>query len=419
MVTMARQWHNVRLNSESVTIIMENNQALQLLGGITPAEFLAEYWHKKPLLIRKAIPDFSGLLSPEELAGLACEEEVQSRIVEEINGQWHASHGPFDENDFARLPDKPDPQHRWTLLVQSVNHYLPEASALLQQFDFIPHARLDDLMVSYAPDGGGVGPHFDSYDVFLLQGQGKRLWRVSAQHDFSLIDDAPLRILKHFDTTQEWLLEAGDMLYLPPHLAHWGIAVSDGGLDCMTYSIGFRSPKHQELATEFLGYMQDKLHQEHLLLDGIYEDADLTLQRHAAEIGSSMVDKVAAILSNIQWSKQDVADFLGSYLSEPKPDVVFDPNKKISSNSFRQRITAHGIMLDLKSQMLFAGSTFYLNGEAIPPCGSSTTLLAKLADQRSLCAEDILTLVAEETMLKQLHAWYLAGYLQINTGGST
>ena len=146
---------------------MAKNQALQLLGGITAAEFLAEYWQKKPLLIKNAISDFQGLLSPEELAGLACEDDVQSRIVEYINGKWHASHGPFDDDDFARLPQKPSAQHNWTLLVQSVNHYLPEAAELLQQFDFIPHARLDDLMVSYAPDGGGVGPHFDSYDVFL------------------------------------------------------------------------------------------------------------------------------------------------------------------------------------------------------------------------------------------------------------
>ena len=170
------------------------NKPLPLLSGITPKAFLAEYWHKKPLLIKNAIADFTGLLSPEELAGLACEDEVQSRIVEEINGVWHAKHGPFDENDFAALPDQPNPNHRWTLLVQSVNHYLPEASALLQQFDFIPHARLDDLMVSYAPDGGGVGPHFDSYDVFLLQGQGQRLWRISEQTDLSLIEGAPLRL---------------------------------------------------------------------------------------------------------------------------------------------------------------------------------------------------------------------------------
>jgi 50S ribosomal protein L16 3-hydroxylase len=394
---------------------MAKNQALQLLGGLTPAEFLSDYWHKKPLLIKNAIPNFTGLLSPEELAGLACEDEVQSRIVEEINGQWHASHGPFDDEDFAKLPEKPDPKHRWTLLVQTVNHYLPEARELLQQFDFIPHARLDDLMVSYAPDGGGVGPHFDSYDVFLVQGQGKRLWRVSEQSDLELIEGAPLRILKNFDTAQEWLLEAGDMLYLPPQLAHWGIAVSDGKVDCMTYSIGFRAPKNQELATEFLGYMQDKLNQEQLTITGMYEDSDLSLQEHAAEISTGMVTKVAEILKKIQWSNNDVTDFLGSYLSEPKPDVVFDANKKISLSNFNKNLAKSGITLDLKSQMLFTGNTFYLNGEAVTYTGESAQMLTKLADLRALSVDDLNNgQTSDDRLLKQLHEWYLAGFLHFN-----
>lgn len=394
---------------------MAKNQALQLLGGLTPAEFLSDYWHKKPLLIKNAIPNFTGLLSPEELAGLACEDEVQSRIVEEINGQWHASHGPFDDEDFAKLPEKPDPKHRWTLLVQTVNHYLPEARELLQQFDFIPHARLDDLMVSYAPDGGGVGPHFDSYDVFLVQGQGKRLWRVSEQSDLELIEGAPLRILKNFDTAQEWLLDAGDMLYLPPQLAHWGIAVSDGKVDCMTYSIGFRAPKNQELATEFLGYMQDKLNQEQLTITGMYEDSDLSLQEHAAEISTGMVTKVAEILKKIQWSNNDVTDFLGSYLSEPKPDVVFDANKKISLSNFNKNLAKSGITLDLKSQMLFTGNTFYLNGEAVTFTGESAQMLTKLADLRALSVDDLNNgQTSDDRLLKQLHEWYLAGFLHFN-----
>lgn len=390
---------------------MTNNQPRQILGGITPTQFLAEYWQKKPLLIKNAIPNFQGLLSPEELAGLACEEDVQSRIVEEINGIWHASHGPFDDADFAKLPEQPDPSHRWTLLVQSVNHFLPEASQLLQEFNFIPHARLDDLMVSYAPDGGGVGPHFDSYDVFLLQGQGKRLWRISEQTDLSLIEGAPLRILKNFDTAQEWLLEAGDMLYLPPHLAHWGIAVSDGRVDCMTYSIGFRAPKNQELATEFLGYMQDRLNQDAINIAGMYQDADLKLQEHSAEISQDMISKVSAILKKIHWSALDVGDFLGTYLSEPKPDVVFDANKKISLGNFNKKLLSHGIALDLKSQMLFINNKFYLNGEAAAFAQRSACLLSKLADDRQLNAGDMNQEPLEEKLQQQLHDWYLAGFV--------
>lgn len=387
------------------------NKPLQLLGGLTPAQFLAEYWQKKPLLIKNAIPNFNGLLSPEELAGLACEEGVQSRIIEEINGVWHAKHGPFDDEDFAALPEQTDPKHRWTLLVQSVNHYLPEASQLLQQFDFIPHARLDDLMVSYAPDGGGVGPHFDSYDVFLLQGQGKRLWRISEQTDLSLVEGAPLRILKNFDTAQEWILEAGDLLYLPPHLAHWGIAVAHNNVDCMTYSIGFRAPKNQELATEFLGFMQDQLNQEAIHIEGIYQDADLSLQTHPAEISDTMVSKVSKTLQKIQWSNQDIAKFLGTYLSDPKADVVFDANKKLSIGKFNDKLTKSGIALDLKSQMLFAGNIFYLNGESVMFLDESATILKQLADTRHLTPGDLAHKVIGDDLLQQLLTWYIAGYL--------
>lgn len=379
---------------------MANNKVLTLLNGLTPVQFLAEYWQKKPLLIRQAIPEFSGLLSADELAGLACEDDVQSRIVQLKKGKWSVQHGPFDESSFSKLPEKD-----WTLLVQSVNHYLPEASELLQQFDFIPHARLDDLMVSYAPPGGGVGPHFDSYDVFLLQGQGKRLWRISEQKDLSLVEGAPLRILQNFVTEQEFMLEAGDMLYLPPQIAHWGIAAADGE-DCLTYSIGFRAPKHQELVTEFLGYMQDKLAQEKLVLTGMYQDSDLTMTEHPGEISASMIGKVTDILNKIQWSEQDVAEFLGQYLSEPKPDVLFDPNK-MALKKFSDKLASEGISLDLKSQMLFTGNTFYLNGEAATFNGEAGALLKTLADKRTMQPYS-----GKDTALQQqLYDWYVAGYL--------
>jgi 50S ribosomal protein L16 3-hydroxylase len=183
----------------------------------------------------------------------------------------------------------------------------------------------------------------------------------------------------------------------------------------MTYSIGFRAPKNQELATEFLGYMQDKLNQEQLTIAGIYEDADLRLQEHAAEISNGMVTKVAEILKKIQWSNNDVADFLGSYLSEPKPDVVFDANKKNSLGNFNKSFAKYGITLDLKSQMLFTGNTFYLNGEAVTFTGESAKLLTKLADLRVLSADDLdNSQITDESLLKKLHEWYLAGFLHFN-----
>jgi len=374
--------------------IKRYEQPLTLLGGITPSQFLTEYWQKKPLLIRASVPEFKGILSPDELAGLACEDDAQARLVQYTKAGWQLEQGPFHEKRFSKLPVKD-----WTLLVQGVNHHLPEAMQLLQQFDFIPHARLDDLMVSYAPDGGGVGPHFDSYDVFLLQGQGKRLWRVSEQQDLSLVEGAPLRILKNFEADQEWLLEAGDMLYLPPHIAHWGIAEGD----CMTYSIGFRAPSAQELGVEFLSYLQEKCE-----LSGMYQDPDLEPQLHPAKIGTEMVNQVAGMLSNLKWTQDDVAIFLGQHLSEPKAHVVFDPPKSISFAVFKKRIEKHGIALDLKSLMLFNGEKYFINGELAELPESSANAIRELADHRYLAP----AVHADTILIEKLHAWYLAGYLQ-------
>lgn len=375
----------------------KNKEIRVLLGGITPAVFLRDYWQKKPLLIRGAMPGFNGLLSSEELAGLACEEDVESRLVTQSKGRWRLEQGPFDEGRFGKLPKK-----GWTLLVQNVNHFVQQAADLLREFDFIPHARLDDLMVSYAPDGGGVGPHFDSYDVFLLQGQGQRLWRISEQQDLRLVDGAPLRILENFHTEQEWLLEPGDMLYLPPQIAHWGIAVGD----CMTYSIGFRAPAAQELVTEFLAYLQEKC-----VVEGMYADADLEVQRHPAKIGAGMLKQVTTMLKQIQWDESDVTEFLGCYLSEPKPHVVFDKPRAITEAMFRKRLQKNGVRLSGKSQMLFHSKQFFINGEPLEVPESSLSCLKQLADTKYLPAAHY----SDDFLLTKLYAWYLAGYLEFQT----
>lgn len=379
---------------------MAKNQALTLLGGLTPSEFLVEYWQKKPLLIKNAIPHFTGLLTPEELAGLACEEDVQSRIAQIKNNKWIVKNGPFDEAVFNKLPNKD-----WSLLVQSVNHYFPEAADLLAQFDFIPHARLDDLMVSYAPDGGGIGAHVDSYDVFLLQGCGRRNWKISSQHDLSLIEGAPLKILKHFEPEQEWTLEAGDMLYLPPQIAHWGIAVGD---NCMTYSIGFRAPKQQELMHEFLSYLQDGLALQNT--QNLYSDPDLQLQTHPAEIGDTMIDQVNTMLQKITWDKQQVADFLGKYLTEPKPDVFFEQAYNISKKQFTARLQQKTLRLDLKSQLLFTNDVFFLNGEKLLVENALIETLKEFADKRYLDKNhltDHLCSLLADALLEH----YLAGFI--------
>ena len=379
---------------------MRMDKPLRLLDGLKPSEFLRDYWQKKPLLIRAALPDFTGLLDPSELAGLACEDEVQARIIQHKNKKWSVKNGPFDDSDFARLSKKD-----WTLLVQSVNQHLPEAADLLAQFNFIPHARLDDLMVSYAPDGGGVGAHFDSYDVFLLQGSGKRRWKISAQKDLSLVENAPIKILQNFEAEQEWVLEAGDMLYLPPHIAHLGTAEGD---DCMTYSIGFRAPKTQELIHEFLNYLQDNI-----AVEGLYEDADLTLQQHPAEINENMLKKVGEMLQKITWDKNNVVDFLGKYLTEPKPDLVFAPARKISKADFTNKLAQKSLHLNLKSQMLFHADNFYLNGEKLGVPSTIITEIREFSDTKTLNTP-ALSAKIHAALCDVLYDAYLSGFINFN-----
>ncbi len=373
-------------------------KSLPLLNNLSPRQFLAEYWQKKPLLIRQAIPNFKGLLTPNELAGLACEEDAQSRIVKLETNQWLVEHGPFKEAAFSSLP-----KTNWSLLVQSVNHHIPEANDLLSQFNFIPHVRLDDLMVSYAPTGGSVGAHVDAYDVFLLQGSGKRRWKINTQPDLTLIDNAPLAILKHFEAEQEWVLESGDMLYLPPNVAHHGIAEDDA---CMTYSIGFRSPKAEELTHAFLEYLQDTIK-----VTGLYEDPDLTPQKHPAEISESMVKKVETILSKTSWDTNAVADFLGRYMSEPKPDIIFETQTPITVDGLSNLLLASVLQLNLQSRMLFIKDHFYINGEPLNVAPNIVNCMRKLADTRKLDAS-ALNLQLRQQIAATLQDAYSAGYVK-------
>lgn len=367
----------------------------QLLGGISPEVFLRDFWQKRPLLVRNAIPDFTGLISPADLFELASDEDVQARLVRQKKAGWDLQFGPFSASTFKPKRDK----SLWTLLVQELNHYLPSAEALLQQFDFIPHARLDDLMVSYAPAGGGVGPHFDSYDVFLLQGHGHRRWQISAQQDLTLVEGAPLRILQNFSAEQEWVLGPGDMLYLPPHYAHNGIAEDE----CMTYSIGFRAPTTQEIATQFLVYMQDKL-----ALAGRYTDSDLSLQAHPAEMSASMLAQWSAMIAQVQWGQADIVEFAGRYLTEPKPHVYFiTPDAPLSQRAFVAQVKKQGVRLSPPSRMLFHQQQFYMNGEAVVLAGCETELI-EFADTREL------SLAAwPSPLLDWLYEAYIDGYVVV------
>ena len=368
--------------------------SLDLLGGITVNAFLRDYWQKKPLLIRQALPQFNGLLDLKQLIALACDQDAQARMVTQRRGLWQLHQAPFEPKDFDNLG-----KAKWTVLLQGLNHYLPEGAELLKQFNFIPHARLDDLMVSYAPKGGGVGPHFDAYDVFLLQGMGHRRWQISTQADRTLIEGAPLRILKDFKVEQEWVLEPGDMLYLPPHCAHNGIAEDE----CMTYSIGFRTPSYQELAEQFLVYLQDRL-----CVDGVYADPYLKTQRHPSEIGVDMLNQVEQAVRKVEWVKRDIAGFLGCYLSEPKPHIFFDsPEKPLSHARFEQTLKTKGVKLDLKTQMLCHDSTIFINGESHIVGKDAYRTLRILADSRQLNA----TAGLPPQALDLLYQWYTDGYI--------
>lgn len=367
---------------------------LPLLGGLTAKEFLRDYWQKKPLLIRQAIPGFKGLLSPQQLIELSCSEDAQSRLITLKRKQWQLQHGPFEAATFDGLG-----KSLWTVLVQGVNLTQPKATELLKQFNFIPLARLDDLMVSYAPKGGGVGPHFDAYDVFLLQGHGHRRWQISQQKDRSLVEGAPHKVLQNFIVEQEWVLQPGDMLYLPPQCAHNGIAEDD----CMTYSIGFRTPSYQELAEQFLVYLQD-----HVCVEGMYADPDLKTQSHPSEISNDMLQQVEHAIRKVQWGKREIAAFLGSYLSEPKPHIFFDPPAKpVSAARFEQLLQQRGVALDLQTQMLCHDHMVFINGEEHKVSKTSYPILRELADSRQLAASAKLN----SEVIDLLYQWYTDGYI--------
>lgn len=369
---------------------------LTLLGGLTPRQFLRDYWHKKPLLIRQAIPHFSPILSRDQLFELARREDVESRLISHFGKHWQMKSGPQPE--YPAFDKK-----AWTLLVQGVNLHDDAADALMQQFRFIPDARLDDLMISYATDEGGVGPHYDSYDVFLLQAHGQRRWRIGSQQDLALMEGMPLKILKHFRPEQEFVLEPGDMLYLPPHYAHDGIAVGE----CMTYSIGFRAPAYQELGESFLQFMADTVE-----LHGRYDDPDLAPTSHPAEINRAMLSRIAAEMEKIRFTENDIAIFLGEYLSEPKPNVFFDPPvRPMTPTRFAQAAGKRGIVLSRKTRMLYRNKHLFINGESFTLNRSDKIPLVTLANTRMLDGRSVS--MASQDVREALFAWYQDGWLEL------
>jgi 50S ribosomal protein L16 3-hydroxylase len=368
-----------------------------VLGTLTSAQFLRRHWQKRPLFIRGAIPDVREIFDADQMRRLACSEDVESRLVTRTRGKWQLEHGPFTR----RRLDRPGAKH-WSLLVQGVDTQLDTARDLLDRFNFIPYARLDDVMLSLAPPGGGVGPHFDSYDVFLLQVHGTRRWRIGAQRDLTLID-APLRILKRFVPQEEVVVEPGDLLYLPPRIAHDGIALTD----CITCSIGFRAPERQELAAAFLQWLPEALH-----LEGRYADPGLAPARRPAAIDTAMVRQIGRMLEGVRWNERMLARFLGEYLTEPKPNVWFaPPPSALPAAHFREHARRMGIRLHRKTRMLYRGDTLFINGESLVVPKAVRNEARALADARALAAPT----TRSAWWARTLYDWYCAGYVEFTT----
>ncbi len=378
---------------------MQTRKALQLLGNISASMFLREYWQKRPLLIRQAILQPQGQMDAISLFEAAKSESVEARLIERQGKKWHVLQGPFQGLQ------KRKSRHPWTLLVQGVNLFSTEADRLLRLFNFIPYSRLDDVMASYAVPGGGVGPHFDNYDVFLLQVTGRRRWRISDQADLSLVNNSPLKILKHFQPSQEWVLEPGDMLYLPPHWAHDGIALDH----CITWSIGFRAPPASEIVSAFLDYLQDELQ-----VPGRYCDPELKPQPHPGMISSALIDQYEAMISKIKWSRRDIENFVGRYLSEPKPQIYFIPPCSPSTlTSFRKSALKRGVCLDPRTLMLYRRRNLFINGEHVSlNSPEEAEIFSKLSDSRELDIPELAILDRLATLAK-IHEMYKNGFLHL------
>ena len=391
---------------------MDINQPLTLLGGLTPQAFMKRHWHKKPLLVRQAVPAFSGgasaptqialppRLSRAALFDLAAMDGVESRLIVQntqpqpkrgAKSRWQLKTGPLQRRS---LP--PIEQTHWTLLVQGLDLHHDGIRALIDQFRFVPDARLDDIMASFATEGGGVGPHFDSYDVFLLQVQGRRRWQISQQKDLTLLDGVPLKILANFVPEQTFVLEPGDMLYLPPGCAHDGVALDE----CITYSIGFQAPKQGELARDMLLRLADDAPDE--VGAAMYRDAKQAAVSSPGEIPTALHEFAQAALAKALRDPSLLARVLGEYLTEPKSNVWFETSE--SPNEISGPIS-----LDRRTKMMFDTQHIFINGESFVASGRDASLMKQLADDRLLDGRSLARCSAGARELMQ--DWIDAGWI--------
>jgi len=369
--------------------------ATPLLGGLTPQAFMRRHWQKKPLLVRGAYPGGTPPIARAELFELAARDDVQSRLIVHADAGWKLAHGPFARRALPSLK-----QPRWTLLVQGVDTQLDSAHRLLSNFRFVPDARLDDLMISYASDGGGVGPHVDSYDVFLLQLHGQRRWRVGRCPNPRFQAGLPLKILERFEAQHDWLLEPGDMLYLPPGWGHDGVAVGE----CVTASIGFRAAARDEVAHQVLQRLLDAAEPDEAAPPRLYRDPDQVAVAQPGRIPAALQAFAADAVARAAADRAGLDCGLGEWLSEPVAGVSFEP-----VDVELDVLTVDAVQLDRRTRMLYDDRFVFINGESFRAGGRDATLMRRLADQRRLLAHDMSRLSADAREL--LGDWAAAGWL--------
>ena len=366
--------------------------------GMTQQAFLDQYWPKKPLVIRQAFPNFQSVISPDELAGLACEPGIESRLIIEKGEaeSWQLIDGPFNDKDFSALP-----KSHWTLLVQDIDKHVPETKGILAPFSFIPNWRFDDLMISFAPKQGSVGAHIDGYDVFLLQGMGTRRWQVTAGplHEPTLLENIDIQVLADFEPSKEWLLEPGDILYLPPHYGHHGVAMED----CMTFSIGFRAPNQAEtldaVINDLVEYSMAKRH---------YHDSDLQATAHGHEIGLQAVLRLKALLHEaIDEAEPILLATFGKLVTETKPSLV----------SLSEEICADKPSVKMLIEQFKTGYALFRNPylrfawEYHEECG--TIFMGGASYPLTLCQKENIIILAEQSVITSTDWLMLSNDVQV------
>jgi 50S ribosomal protein L16 3-hydroxylase len=364
---------------------------------------MRRHWQRRPVLVRNAFPGFVSPVTPSTLFELAARDDVESRVVSAFGGRWQLRHGPFDAD---ALPSHS--RRRWTLLVQGVDTLLDEVHALLSRFRFVADARLDDLMISWASDGGGVGPHLDSYDVFLLQAHGRRRWRIGPATSAELVPGLPLKILSRFEPDEEWVLEPGDMLYLPPGWAHDGVAVGE----CMTFSVGFRAPSRHELIRAWLAEQADATPAGP---DPRFSDPGVAATRHPGAVPAGMHATLARWIRSWRPRGADVDAFIGRFLTEPKASVWFDaPARVPAPQPFAARADRLGLRADRRTRMSYRGSRFFVNGECYAVAHDARALLQRLADERRLPPGALRGAPVDSPLIRCLHECFDAGWIRFD-----